>query len=141
MLTTEDSGGVLRSRPMATQQITFDGVLWFFTDAASHKVDEIHSHKNVNVTFVDGERSRYISVSGTAQVLRDTAKGKELWRPYLRAWFPQGPDSPEVALLKIKVQEAEYWDSPASKMVHLANFILGEENVEPLEHGKLTLTS
>ncbi len=64
MLTTEDSGGVLRSRPMATQQISFDGVLWFFTESASHKVDEIHSHKNVNITFVDAESNRYISVSG-----------------------------------------------------------------------------
>src|SRR5690349_5444959 len=119
MLTTVDTDGSLRSRPMATQEAEFDGELWFFTGASSPKVDEVERDHRVNVSYAAPDDNTYVSVSGTARMVRDKAKAKELWNPALKAWFPEGLDDPDLALLRVRVEKAEYWDSPSSKMVQL----------------------
>ena len=123
MLTTEDETGDLRSRPMVVQETEFDGDLWFFTDASSPKVAEIRQHQKVNVSLSDPDRKSFVSVSGTAQLVRDRKKAEELWNPAYKAWFPDGLDDPNLALLKVNVEKAEYWDSPGSAVVHLAGFV------------------
>src|SRR5688500_13245886 len=90
MLTTQDSNGMLHSRPMATQKLEFDGCLWFSTEAGSHKVDELHHQSQVNVAYVDTEKNRYVSICGKGQLVRDKAKAAEFWQPFLRAWFSMG---------------------------------------------------
>jgi general stress protein 26 len=34
--------------------------------------------------------------------------------PEFKIWFPKGKDDPEVALLRVTLEKAEYWDSPSS---------------------------
>jgi general stress protein 26 len=123
MLTTADEDGSLRSRPMATQQTEFDGTLWFFTRADSGKVHEIDRQHQVNVSYAEPKKQHYVSVSGTATLVRDLAKVKELWKPLYKAWFPEGLDDPELALLRVDVAKAEYWDSPSSKVVQIVGFL------------------
>jgi general stress protein 26 len=124
MLTTVDEGGDLRSRPMSSNgDIDPDGDIWFFTSASSHKVSEINQLPKVNVSFADPDNQRYISVSGTAQLVRDRAKIDELWRPEFKIWFPEGKDDPEVALLRVSLEKAEYWDSPSSTISYALNFV------------------
>jgi general stress protein 26 len=122
MLTTAMPDGSLRSRPMATQRAPFDGTLWFFTPADSAKVHEIEDDQHVNVSYADPSRNNYVSVSGRASVVRDEAKAKALWSESLRTWFPKGSDDPDIALLKVTVDAAEYWDAPSSAMVHLYGY-------------------
>ena len=124
MLTTIDEGGDLHSRPMSSNgDIDADGDIWFFTSASSHKVSEINQLPKVNVSFADPENQRYISVSGTAQLVRDRAKIDELWRPEFKIWFPEGKDDPEVALLRVSLEKAEYWDSPSSTIGYALSFV------------------
>jgi len=124
MLTTVDEGGDLHSRPMsANGDIDADGDIWFFTNASSHKVSEIEKLPKVNVSFADPDNQRYVSVSGTAQLVRDRAKIDELWRPEFKIWFPKGKDDPEVALLRIALEKAEYWDSPGSTIGYALSFV------------------
>lgn len=148
MLTTVEEDGSLRSRPMATQKLTqkaeFDGELWFFTGAGSEKVQEIRREQHVNVSYADPDDERYVSVSGTALIVHDRAKAEELWSPVLKAWFPQGLDDPDLALLRVKVEKAEYWDSPSGKMVQLLGLVkalaTGERyHADPGENEKLEL--
>ena len=122
MLTTAMPDGTLRSRPMATQRTPFDGTLWFFTPAESAKVHEVQAERHVNVSYADPAKNNYVSVSGRATVVRDRAKVKELWSESLRTWFPKGADDPDIALLKVTVDAAEYWDAPSSAMVHLYGY-------------------
>lgn len=123
MMTTLEDDGILHSRPMATQQIEFDGDLWFFTRASSGKVDEVKSDDRVNLSYADPDDNRYVSVSGTAKLVRDKKKNEELWNPAFKAWFPQGLEDPDLALLKIAVEQAEYWDSASSTLVQIAGFV------------------
>jgi general stress protein 26 len=124
MLTTIDEGGDLHSRPMSSNgDIDADGDIWFFTSASSHKVSEINQLPKVNVSFADPDNQRYVSVSGTAQLVRDRAKIDELWRPEFKIWFPEGKDDPEVALLRVSLDKAEYWDSPSSTIGYALSFV------------------
>ncbi len=66
MLTTACADGTLRSRPMTAQQVGFDGTLWFFTGASTHKTDEIAHDRHVNVSFSKPEDNVYVSVSGNS---------------------------------------------------------------------------
>lgn len=140
MLTTVESDGSLRSRPMYTQQADFDGELWFFTADDSGKVEEISREHQVNLSYAEPKDSRYVSVSGTAELVKDRNKIEELWSPTLKAWFKGGKDDPHVALLRVQVSEAEYWDDTSSKMKQLFGMVkaaLGSETYSSDEHGKL----
>jgi general stress protein 26 len=123
MLVTEQEDGTLRSRPMATQQAEFDGDLWFFTAVDAPKVAEVRYHSKVNLSYAEPDDQKYVSVSGTCEVVRDNAKMKELWNPVYKAWFPNGLDDPRLTLLKVTVTNAEYWDAPAGKMVYLIGYV------------------
>jgi general stress protein 26 len=119
MLTTINPDGTLHSRPMATQDVDFDGTLWFFSQMSSEKVAEIMAYPQVNASYVSVEEHRYLSLSGRASVVQDPEKIKELWSPNYRAWFPRGLDDPELALIRVDVDKAGYWDMLSSRMVAL----------------------
>jgi general stress protein 26 len=136
MLTTVHEGGALHSRPMATQQQEFDGDLWFFTKADSEKVKDSQRDQHVNVSYANPDDQRYISVSGTAQLVRDRNKIEELWNPIYKAWFPKGLEDPEIVLLKVSVDGAEYWDTPSGKMVQLIGYVKSIATGEPYKASK-----
>jgi general stress protein 26 len=126
MLTTADENGDLHSRPMSNnREVEFDGDLWFFTEASSHKTGEIGRTPKVNASFADPGGRQFASVTGEAQVVTDRAKIKELWNPMLKIWFPDGPDSDNIALLKVNAERAEYWDASQSIVKHALSFIGG----------------
>jgi general stress protein 26 len=114
MLTTEESDGSLRSRPMSTLQMDSNGDLWFFTALSSPKVEDCVQHRDVNLSYMDADKQRYLSLSGSAQVVRDKEKMKQLWTAWVQPWFPQGVDDPDLVLLKVSIAHAEYWDAPGS---------------------------
>ena len=142
MLTSED-GDQLRSRPMAVSQAEFDGTLWFFTKASSHKVDEVEAHHRVGVSFSDPSAQNYVSLSGTASLVQDRAAIDAHWTELLSTWFPKGKDDPDVALLKVAVTQAEYWDTPSSAMVHAYGYVkakLTGEAPHPGKNEKITIS-
>jgi general stress protein 26 len=122
MLTTVDDDGCLRSRPMQTLNQEFDGTLWFFTEANSAKVHELEHDRHVNLSYAKPDDNKYVSVSGKASVVRDQAKMRELWSPIQKAWFPKGLDDPNLALMRVDVEKAEYWDAPSSPAGRLFGF-------------------
>jgi general stress protein 26 len=135
MLTTVDRDGSLRGRPMATQTTDFDGELWFFTQASSPKVGEVQREEQVNVAYAEPDKQHYVSLSGRARIVRDRKKAEELWSPVLKAWFPEGLDDPDLALLRVVVDKAEYWDAPSSTMVHLIGMAKALATGEPYRPG------
>ena len=116
MLTTLEKDGTLRSRPMATMQLDGEGNLWFFTSLSSPKIEETQPGQQVNLSYARTDKQDYLSVSGTAELVHDKKKMQALWSPWLKPWFPKGPDDPELALLKVGIIAVEYWDAPDSAM-------------------------
>ena len=137
MLTTVDERGDLHSRPMSNNRdVEFDGDLWFFTYGSSHKVDEVGRVPKVNASFADIDNQLYASLTGQAEVVRDRAKIEELWKPELRAWFPEGVNTPDIALLKVTVERAEYWDGSQSLVAHAVSFVSSLVRGEPAQLGE-----
>src|SRR4051794_31810608 len=122
MLTTEDAG-TLRARPMVAAQDSFDGTLWFFTRESSHKVQEVDTEQHVGVTYADPSAQNYVSLSGRATLVRDRNTIEAHWSEPVRAWFPKGIDDPDIALLKVEVHSAEYWDAPNGTMVQAYGYL------------------
>jgi general stress protein 26 len=120
MLTTADSNGHLVSRPMSAVRMDEEGALWFFTDSRSAKVEQL---RTANLSFSDEKRSTYVSLSGHGEVRVDRDQIEALWTEFARPWFPDGPDSSYLALLKFVPETAEYWDAPDSKMVRLISML------------------
>ena len=117
MLSTAGEDGKIYSRPMATQQTRFQGELWFLTRQDSGKVNEIRHDAHVNVAYADPKGSSFVSLAGQAEVSRDRARIHELWNPMYKAWFPDGEEDPEIAALKVTVEDAEYWEAPSNALV------------------------
>jgi general stress protein 26/nucleotide-binding universal stress UspA family protein len=119
MLTTITEDGHLHSRPMIAHSAGFDGDLWFFTHAHTHKAEDVDRYHRVNVSYVDPDRDRYISISGRALLVQDRRKMEELWDPVYEGWFSQGLADRDLALLRVTIENAEYWDRRGSVMVRL----------------------
>lgn len=136
MLTTVDDDGSLRSRPMQTQNKAFDGQIWFFTYKDSAKSHNVEKDARVNVAYSEPDDDRYVSISGRASVVVDRAKAEELWSPVHKAWFPQGLEDPQLALIRVDVDHAEYWDTPSSSMVQLFGMAKALATGEPYRPGE-----
>ena len=121
MFTTTDAEGRLMSRPMAVQEVEFDGDLWFFTKRGGRKVDQIGREPRVNVAL--SSRSSWASVTGEAEVIDDQQRAKQLWNAGISAWFPDGPEDPDIVLLKVHADGAEYWDTPGAATVAIVSFV------------------
>lgn len=123
MLTTVASDGSLRSRPLSTLKMDTQARLWFFTSLSSPKMDEIREDTRVGLTYARPDKQDYVSISGTAEVTRDKEKMKEMWTPWIKPWFPAGLDDPDLVLLKVSIDEAEYWDAPGSAIMRAYGFV------------------
>lgn len=140
MLTTLTEDGGLRSRPMQTNEMDSDGTLWFFTKESSGKMDEIAQEHQVCLAYADPDANTYVSVKGTAVQVDSPAKKKELYTPALKAWFPDGLDDPELTLLKVTIDEAEYWDGSSNQLVVGFKMLKAALTGQPFrdgDHGKV----
>ena len=115
MFTTRRADGQLVSRPMATQERVTGTDLWFVTDISSHKLDDLRSDPNVNLSYYNVKSREWVSVAGTATVTQDRNLIKELYKPDWKAWFGDeggekdgGPDDPRLALILVEAQSVEY---------------------------------
>ena len=116
MLSTLNAEGDLACRPMTALLMDAAGALWFFTDLRSTKVEQLNT---ANLAFTDPGNATYVSLSGHGEVSNDAARIQELWTPFAKPWFPEGPESAHLGLLKFVPTAAELWDSPSSKMVRM----------------------
>lgn len=149
MFTTVNSQGVLTSRPMTVQKDPEDAKesaqatshLWFFMSRTSETVSEFSSSPSVNVSFADTGDDTYVSVSGHARLVDDLVVKQRLWSKMNEAWFPQGVNDPDLALVRVEVEQAEFWNVKESKLVQIfkiAKAALSDESPTLGTHGKLT---
>ena len=122
MMNTVAKDGSIDSRPMALQNTPFEGTMWFLTRGTSEKVDEVEADRHVTLTFAEPSDHKYVTLKGKAQVQKDHAKVHELWNEMYKAWFPKGPEDPEISVLRVDVSGGDYWEASASKLVFFAKY-------------------
>lgn len=107
MLTTVSEEGLV-SRPMKTQDVEFDGDLWFLTKKDTGKFHELLHNKQVNVAYAG---KSYVSIRGEAELVESPDKIKQFWSAGYEKILQTTPDDPNLVLIKVNVETAEYWDS------------------------------
>ncbi|CAM4519100.1 general stress protein [Paenibacillus macerans] len=107
MLTTVTKEGLV-SRPMKTQEVEFDGDLWFLTKEDTDKYRQLRDNPNVNVAYAG---KSYVSIRGKGELVEDRAKIKELWNPAYAKLLNTTSDDPQLALIKVRAEAAEYWET------------------------------
>ncbi len=118
MMVTDDQGG-LHARPMHLVQDDYDGTIWFFTKADAQKVDELHHDRRVCLTFSDDDKGVHVSLTGRANLSYDRTLIEKFWNPVVAAWFPEGKESSDCALLEIKITKGEHWDATGNPIKFL----------------------
>lgn len=140
-LTTHAVDGSLVSRPLPTLEYSDGGELVFFTGADSQKIDDLRKKADVNVSYANPSKQSYVSVRGEASLDRDQATIDELWSPAFNVYFREGKDDPNIAVLRIRVRDAMYWDSSDNFIGQAIDFAKAAMTHDPSkmgEHGKLS---
>ena len=121
MFTTRHANGHLHSRPMTTQnsRIDEDESLWFFMSRSGDSVHELEVQPQVNVAYADPDADTYVSVSGVAEIVDEPDLKRRLWSKMNEAYFPDGPEDPDLALVGVQITHADYWNVKSNKLVQL----------------------
>ncbi|RYY09440.1 MAG: pyridoxamine 5'-phosphate oxidase [Cytophagaceae bacterium] len=119
LLTTQTSRGQLSSRPMSNNgDVSYDGNSYYFTFEQSRTVRDITENAHVNLGFT-GSKGLYVSIVGTAHLLRQKAILAQHWVPSLGQWFPQGVDTPGMVLVRVEASRIKYWQGEDEGELHV----------------------
>lgn len=129
MLTTQTSGS-LRARPMAAHPEPLENAIYFLTDVAGHKDEEVARWPNVCLAFADTKGQKYVSISGTAEVSNDRERVEDLWTTGAKARW-HSADDPSIRVLKVTPSFAEYWDSPGTIISYIKMAAAAVSNSKP----------
>ncbi|MBO9596539.1 MAG: pyridoxamine 5'-phosphate oxidase family protein [Cohnella sp.] len=117
MLTTISEEGLV-SRPMKTQEVEFDGDLWFLTKKDTGKFHELLRDSHVNVAYAG---KSFVSIRGKAEIVESVEKRKRFWSPAYEKMLDTSVDDPNLVLIKVEAETAEYWD--AGNKFKMAKFL------------------
>jgi general stress protein 26 len=138
--TSED--GFMKFRPMSHVDIDDEGVIWFFTSKDSWKAEDIQRNPSVQLIYINESDSIYLTMEGVAQIVFEPQRMKELFNPFVKAWFPKGLKDPTLALLAVHPMGIEYWANNDSKILTyikmLSSAVTGSQPSVG-EHDRLTL--
>jgi general stress protein 26 len=109
---------VWKSRPLTLAGL--DGsTMHFLVSADADWVQSIGAGSTAcTTTFSDPAKNDYVSLQGTARVLRDADLIAKLWTPEAAAYFAS-KDDPNIRVLAVDVAYGEYWDSPSGALGRL----------------------
>ena len=117
MMVTRSGDGSMHGRPMATAEVTDElEAMYFATRRDSGKTAEIADDSHVCLGYVNASGSEWVSITGKATLVSDRRKAAELWRAEWKNWF-EGPDDPQLLLIRVVPDEAEYWDAGSKALV------------------------
>lgn len=119
------------TRPMSAVEVDEAGTLWFFTDIRSIKVEEVSIDREVHLTFAHPGKESYLDVWGTSSISTDRALIKEKWSPVVKAYFPNGADDPNLALMKVTPTDVYYWESETGKMMQFLKMAAAAVTKQP----------
>lgn len=110
MMTAVGADNVLQSWPMTVMKVEDDGELWFFSSIGSGPVEEVGTESQVNLSFTG--KNDWLSVHGFAAIITSEPKAREMWSEAAAAFYPDGPESKNLVLIRVRPEGAQYWESP-----------------------------
>ncbi len=133
MFTSAGSQGLV-SHPMTVVKVEDNGELWFFSSVDSTPVDDISGEPEVNLTFT--ARDQWLSVRGSAAVITSESKARELWNAAADAFHPEGPESKNLVLIRVRPDGAQYWEAPGGAISIISNWVKARISGEKIDAGE-----
>ena len=124
LFTTDLTSLPLKTRPMSRQKVDEDGTVWFFSHKDSDKNQDIKKDNRIQLFYSNKGSMEFLSLYGTAQIMQDAAKAKELWSTMAKIWFKDHGD-PNLTLIKVTPEDGYYWDTKDGKIVSLFKMAVG----------------
>jgi general stress protein 26 len=135
MFTTSLDQLPLTTRPMATQEVDAEGNVWFFSHAKSDKNRELQKDNRAQLFYSDEGAVVYMSLYGRVEVMKDKAMTERLWNPFLKTWFNEGKDDPNITLLRFTPEQGYYWDTKHNRVVQWAKIAVGALTGKMMDDG------
>ncbi|RDJ22324.1 hypothetical protein DWF00_24240 [Bosea caraganae] len=107
-------GGKARTRPMSGHIDRENHRLLFVTHSHAGPIEEIDPPGLVSIAISDEDHNFYAAIECEATRIDDTDLLRQIWNPITGAWFPGGPNDPDVTLLSLHPVSAEIWNGPSS---------------------------
>lgn len=123
MLCTDLGSRPFSSCPMNVQQVDEQGNVWFFSGKDSDHNADIEKDGATQILLANSSDSDYLSLYGKSTITEDRAKIDELWSPFIKTWFQEGKDDPNLSLIRFAPEEGYYWDTKNGKMVAMAKML------------------
>ena len=110
LFATRGDDGRLHARPMSNNgQVAWDGQSWFFAPTDGRLVAELRADPAAVAAYRAEEGFAFVSVSGRATIETDQELKERYWLDDLERWFPNGPSDPNVALIRLEAEYAQWW--------------------------------
>lgn len=132
MLTSLNESDSMDSKPMSPLEMDSEGAIWFFTELNTSKKANLST---ANLAFSNESNGTYVSLSGRGEIHKNRDDIHRLWTIFAKPWFPDGPDSPNLVLLKFIPASAEYWDAPHNKTIRLFSMAASIVTGKPVNMG------
>lgn len=133
MLTTQSSEGLL-SHPMTVLKVEDDGEMWFFGSVGTTPVEDIAAGAKVNLSFAG--KDQWLSVHGSAAIITSEPKARELWNPAAAAFYPEGPESAKLRLIRVRPDGAQYWQTPGGALATALSWAKARLSGEEMDAGE-----
>ncbi len=111
--------GYVHSVPMSRQEIDEQGNIWYLFSANSETYKNLQRDKKISILFAHVGDYNFLSINGIAAISRDEARIDKYWNKFVEAWFEKGKDDPNIRVLKVNVEDAQYWDNKTNKLFTL----------------------
>lgn len=119
MMTTLSKEGELHSRPMSNNgDVEYDGNSYFFTYEDSKVIEELTANPELNLSF-EGNDKLFISLQGTAEIIKNKEELKEHWQEDLKQWFKEGVETPGITMIQVKASKIKYWQEMEMEEIEL----------------------
>lgn len=99
------------TRPMTAQMRGGEGPIWFFTSRENTLVQNLRADSRAIGTFSAKNHDLFASVHGRLSLDNDPDVIDQLWNSHVDAWFEQGREDPDLALLRFDADRAEIWEN------------------------------
>ena len=116
MATYPKNDQYIYSVPMSRQEVDEHGNIWFLFSAKCNTHKNLLSDNRISILFAKPSDYTFLTVHGTGEILRDQARIDKYWNPFMEGWFEMGKDDPDIRILKVSVEDANYWDTQSNKM-------------------------
>ncbi len=127
--------------PMTSKKVDQEGNIWFLSLRNSDHNNDLLKNNDVQLLYSEPSDMEYLSVYGEAEITTQKSILDDLYNKADDNYF-EGKNDPNLTAIKIKPQEAYYWDTKTNKYVTLLKMGVGavtgnEQDIG--EKGKLNL--